>query len=32
VSGKGILKIVFGGIEGKISNKQFIITHVYDVL
>jgi hypothetical protein len=26
--GKCILKVVFCGIEGKISNKQFIITHV----
>jgi hypothetical protein len=28
---KSVLKIVFGGIEGKISNKQFI-THICDVL
>src|ERR1043166_2744667 len=28
VFGKEILKIVFGGVEGKISYKQFSITHV----
>jgi hypothetical protein len=31
VSGKGILEIVFGCVEGKISDEQFIITHVFDV-
>ena len=29
--GESVLKIVFGGVEGKISNVQFI-THVCDVL
>ena len=29
---KRVLKIILGGIEGKISNKQFIITHICDVL
>lgn len=32
MGGKRVLKIILGGIEGKISNKQFIITHICDVL
>jgi len=33
VGGKHVLKIVFGCVEGKISNEQFVnITHVIDVL
>jgi len=31
VSGKHILKIIFGRVEGKIPHEQFIITHVFDV-
>jgi hypothetical protein len=31
VSGKHILKIIFGRVEGKISDEQFVITHVFDV-
>jgi hypothetical protein len=31
VGGEGVLEIVFGGVEGKISDKQFII-HFDDVL
>ena len=29
---KRVLKIILGGVEGKISNEQFIITHICDVL
>jgi hypothetical protein len=29
---KRVLKIILGGVEGNISNKQFIITHICDVL
>src|SRR5204862_7510159 len=29
VGGKSVLKTVFSDVEGKISNKQFIITHVF---
>jgi hypothetical protein len=32
VRGKCVLKVIFGGVEGKVSDKQFIITHSYDVL
>ena len=28
MGGKGVLQIVFGGVEGKISYKQFGVTHV----
>jgi hypothetical protein len=28
MGGKGVAKIVFGCVEGRISNEQFIITHV----
>lgn len=31
MGGKGVLEIVFGGVEGKVSDKQFI-THFRDVL
>ena len=31
MSGKGVLKIVFSGVEGKISNEQFVVTHISDV-
>jgi len=29
---KRVLKIILGGVEGNISNEQFIITHICDVL
>ena len=31
VRGKRVLENVFGGVEGKVSNIQFTITHYFDV-
>src|SRR5438874_7522282 len=31
VSGTRVLKVVFSHVEGKISNEQFVITHLCDI-